>query len=440
MNILYIDIDSLRRDHLGCYGYRRNTSPTIDRIASEGMRFENVYVSDVPCHPSRTALWSGRHGLVTGVVGHGGTACEPFREGAERAWAGTFYEDGWMKCLRDLGYHTATISSFGERHGCWHWYAGFNEVFNCGKRGMETAEEVVPQATVWLERRGKGGKWFLHVNLWDPHTPYRTPRSYGDPFAKEPLPAWLTAEPVERAKRILLSAMLCADGVLPTPRPDVVVEAVTPNGISYVARYWMNDFGRVLLVRDAVLTAVLGNLARAGIEPARPKQEIRRRQPGPPDGGSLRRGLLRQLELFDAFDDKEVDALAQAMRQFHIPAGTAAVRQGDAGESLFVIAEGVFDVQAAAPTPTDTEDGQRPGVVHLTRLRPGDLFGEMSLLTGQPRSASVVACTDAVVFELARSHLDPVLRRRPELAERLAEHGIRWAPLLRWSDIGIEPL
>jgi CRP-like cAMP-binding protein len=127
------------------------------------------------------------------------------------------------------------------------------------------------------------------------------------------------------------------------------------------------------------------------------------------------------LELFDAFDDKEVDALAQAMRQFHIPAGTAAVRQGDAGESLFVIAEGVFDVQAAAPTPADTEDGQRPGVVHLTRLRPGDLFGEMSLLTGQPRSASVVACTDAVVFELSRSHLDPVLRRRPELAERLAE-------------------
>ena len=109
-----------------------------------------------------------------------------------------------MKCLRDLGYHTATISSFGERHGCWHWYAGFNEVFNCGKRGMETAEEVVPQATDWLERRGKGGKWFLHVNLWDPHTPYRTPRSYGDPFAKEPLPAWLTAEVVERAKRLMV--------------------------------------------------------------------------------------------------------------------------------------------------------------------------------------------------------------------------------------------
>lgn len=240
------------------------------------------------------------------------------------------------------------------------------------------------------------------------------------PAFRGSVPVLLDQEvPVERAKRILLSAMLCADGVLPTPRPDVVVEAVTPNGISYVARYWMNDFGRVLLVRDAVLTAVLGNLARAGIEPARPKQEVRRRQPALPDTDTLRRGMLRQTDLFDAFDDEEVEALALAMRQIHLPAGSAAVRQGEAGESLFVIAEGVLDVQIAAPA--EAGDGQRPGVLHLTRLRPGDLFGEMSLLTGQPRSASVVACTDAVVFELARSHLDPVLRRRPELAERLAE-------------------
>ena len=230
--------------------------------------------------------------------------------------------------------------------------------------------------------------------------------------------------PVERAKRILLSAMLCADGVLSTPRPDVIVEAVTPNGISYQARFWADDGGRVALVRDAVLTAVMGNLARAGIGPACPKQEVRQHQPVQADTGMLRHNLLRQLQLFDAFDDEELEALAEAMREVHLPAGTAAVRQGEAGESLFVIAEGAFDVEVAAPTtesPADADVGQHSGVIHLTRLRPGDLFGEMSLLTGQPRSASVVACTDAVVYELARSHLDPVLRQRPQLAERLAD-------------------
>jgi choline-sulfatase len=199
MNVLYIDIDSLRRDHLGCYGYHRNTSPAIDRVAADGIRFENVYASDVPCHPSRTALWSGRHGLVTGVVGHGGTACEPFREGAERSWAGTFLYDGWMQCLRDVGYQTVTVSSFGERHGCWHWYAGFNEIFNCGKKGLETADEVVPTALDWLRRKGKSGRWFMHVNVWDPHTPYRTPAAFGDPFSNEPLPGWVTKAVLERS-------------------------------------------------------------------------------------------------------------------------------------------------------------------------------------------------------------------------------------------------
>lgn len=194
MNILYIDIDSLRRDHLGCYGYQRNTSPVIDAIAREGMRFENIYVSDVPCHPSRTALWSGRHGMRTGVVNHGGTACEPFREGAQRAWAGTFYEEGWMRALRKLGYHTTTVSSFGERHGCWHWYAGFNEIINPGRFGMESADEVVPLALDWLRRNGKSKQWFLHVNVWDPHTPYRAPESFGNPFAGEPIPEWMTEE------------------------------------------------------------------------------------------------------------------------------------------------------------------------------------------------------------------------------------------------------
>src|ERR1700712_802034 len=84
MRILYIDIDSLRPDHLGCYGYHRNTSPNIDAIARQGTVFRNVYVTDAPCLPSRTALWSGRFGYHTGVVNHGGVAGPPFIEGPTR--------------------------------------------------------------------------------------------------------------------------------------------------------------------------------------------------------------------------------------------------------------------------------------------------------------------------------------------------------------------
>lgn len=194
MRILYLDIDSLRPDHLGCYGYHRRTSPNIDRIAGEGVVFTNYYATDSPCLPSRTALWSGRFGIHNGVVNHGGTAAEPFVQGPDRGFSSRLGNTSWMRCLRNLGMKTVTISPFGERHSAWHWYANFNEVYNTGKNGLETADEIAPVAIDWIRRNGKAGDWFLHVNLWDPHTPYRAPADFGEPFADEPLPEWLTED------------------------------------------------------------------------------------------------------------------------------------------------------------------------------------------------------------------------------------------------------
>src|SRR3954466_3680256 len=128
MRILYIDIDSQRPDHLGCYGYRRPTSPNIDRVAAEGMRFDNYYVSDAPCLPSRTAMWSGRFGIHNGVINHGGVASELFNDGINRGFRSMLGLTGWMRCLQQAALKTATISPFGERHSAFHFYAGFNEM------------------------------------------------------------------------------------------------------------------------------------------------------------------------------------------------------------------------------------------------------------------------------------------------------------------------
>jgi len=190
MNLLYIDIDSLRPDHLGCYGYHRPTSPNIDRIAAEGVRLENCYTPDAPCLPSRSALFSGRCGYHTGVVNHGGVASQPFVEGSERGMRDRFGHTSWPTHFRKLGYHTVALSTFGERHSAWHYYAGFNEIHNIGKGGNENADEVETEALDWLEARGTQGKWFMHLNLWDPHTAYRTPESFGEPFAEAPIPDW----------------------------------------------------------------------------------------------------------------------------------------------------------------------------------------------------------------------------------------------------------
>ena len=89
MRILYLDLDALNPTHLGCYGYRRNTSPTIDKIAAEGIRFNQVYTTDAPCLPSRTAFYSGQFGIHSGVVGHGGTAAERRNNGAKPRVSGS---------------------------------------------------------------------------------------------------------------------------------------------------------------------------------------------------------------------------------------------------------------------------------------------------------------------------------------------------------------
>ncbi len=198
MRILYIDIDSLRADHLGCYGYHRDTSPAIDAVSRDGVIFENCYASDAPCLPSRTALYSGRFGIQTGVVGHGGSAAQPKIQGTGRGFRDDFDEQGLARQLQRLGLHTAMISPFGQRHAAWHFYAGFHEIHNTGQGGMESAEVVQPLVRKWLSENARSESWYLHVNYWDPHTPYRVPASEGNAFADDPLPAWLDDDEVIR--------------------------------------------------------------------------------------------------------------------------------------------------------------------------------------------------------------------------------------------------
>ena len=194
MRILYVDIDTLRPDHLGCYGYHRPTSPNIDALAAEALVFDNVHASDVPCLPSRTAWLTGRFGIQNGVVNHGGTDADPVIDGAGRGFWSRLQIDSFPSRLAAAGFHTVTVSSFAQRHSAFHWYAGFDETYNVGKVGLETADEVLALAADWLRRNGRSDHWFLHVHLWDPHTPYRAPASYGEPFADLALPEWLTEE------------------------------------------------------------------------------------------------------------------------------------------------------------------------------------------------------------------------------------------------------
>ena len=194
MRILYLDIDTTRADHLSCYGYPRRTTPNIDRVAAEGVRLDNCYASDAPCLPSRASMFTGQFGIHTGVVGHGGTAADMRLIGAQRQFRCDNQQTGLIEAFRKTGLYTVSFSPFAERHSAWWFCAGWREMYNTGKGGMESGEEVAPRAIEWIRDNGKRDDWLLHINLWDPHTPYRAPADFGNPFANEPLEGWYTEE------------------------------------------------------------------------------------------------------------------------------------------------------------------------------------------------------------------------------------------------------
>ena len=200
MRVLFIDIDTLRPDHMSCYGYHRKTTPNFDKVCKEGVRFDNYYTSDAPCLPSRAALISGVFGFRNGPVGHGATAAERRVKSDERGFRYLKDEGCFHQIFRKAGMHTASISTFPERHSAWWFNAGLNECYNVGGGGMESGEEVLPVALDWLDRKGSEDDWYLHVHIWDPHTPYRAPESFGEPFKDEPISDWFTEEVLEEHK------------------------------------------------------------------------------------------------------------------------------------------------------------------------------------------------------------------------------------------------
>ena len=109
MRVLYLDLDSMRADHFGCYGYARDTTPHMDAVEEEGIRFDRCYASDSPCVPSRAALFSGLIGLHNGVAAHWGPACQFRFPGIGHRYSRR--APMFMRPLRQHGYRTISFSS-----------------------------------------------------------------------------------------------------------------------------------------------------------------------------------------------------------------------------------------------------------------------------------------------------------------------------------------
>ncbi len=222
--------------------------------------------------------------------------------------------------------------------------------------------------------------------------------------------------PQERALRVLEAALRSTPGILESPRSKVRVNTVSEIGVEYRMRYWILPAATSPnKMRHRVIQSVLEHLRTAGLTLAYPKhdvyhQEMPARQLA---GTSLtdRRTLLAAVPLFAALSDDELTALAEQARRQVVRAGERVIRRGESGDSLFVLMEGLLEVSIAV-------DGQAEETT-VAQILPGRFFGEASLLTGEPRSATVTAATDAVVYEVTRDSLEPMIGGRPEIAAEM---------------------
>ena len=122
------------------------------------------------------------------------------------------------------------------------------------------------------------------------------------------------------------------------------------------------------------------------------------------------RGVLAAIPLFaETLDQVELDHLAAESRVVVFPAGALVMAEGDFGASMFAIVEG-----SVAVTLHDRRGDERG----VAELHGGEFFGEMSLLTGQRRSATVVASTDLTAIEITKVVLEELFARSPELIDR----------------------
>jgi CRP-like cAMP-binding protein len=120
---------------------------------------------------------------------------------------------------------------------------------------------------------------------------------------------------------------------------------------------------------------------------------------------------LNNVSIFAPLSDEETERLAQAARVRVYAPGEAIVRMGQEGNSMFVIMRGSVEIQVL--------QGATMKVVN--RLRENDFFGEMSLLTGEPRTATVVAAEETEVLQIRKATIKPIFEANPELVKSISE-------------------
>lgn len=202
------------------------------------------------------------------------------------------------------------------------------------------------------------------------------------------------------------------------PPPQVLFYAVRESYAVYAVRFWLRDLAIDDPTDSDVRIRIYFALQRAGIPLAIPSQsrivtndDDERRDRKNREEHERRLAAVAGVDLFHALESDERAGLANQLRYAPFAAGEAVTREGDSDDGLYIILRGEASVRIR------TEEEER----ELARLGSGSFFGEMSLMTGEARAATVVAASDLECYRLDKPVFEALLRRRPTLADAVAE-------------------
>ncbi len=184
-SVMLITLDTVRADHLACYGYSRARTPNIDRLASEGWRFEHAYTQVPITLPAHAVILTGTYPTYNGV--------RDFTSAGLPAGIPTLAE-----LLRQNGYHTAAFVSSFVLNSMWGLNRGFDlyddnmgasvgrsqDLFLLQRRGDRSVDRLLK----WLHENGHH-PFFAWLHLYDAHSPYTSPDPYRSRFPGRPYDA-----------------------------------------------------------------------------------------------------------------------------------------------------------------------------------------------------------------------------------------------------------
>jgi len=214
-------------------------------------------------------------------------------------------------------------------------------------------------------------------------------------------------------KDVIARSVASVHGVLSTPAPKVFLKDFADSAVIYEIKFWLEDESIYNDIVDGIRTNVWYTAQRHGIRipfPIRTVQ-IQKSSVTPHDALSVARACVRKQPFLQLLDEAQLEKLLEHAKFQRFGRREKIISQGASGESMFILLNGEAHVHVQA-NGTDNL---------VATLRGGDYCGEMSLLTGAPRSATVIANTDCETLEIAKDILGEILQQNQVLVQKLSE-------------------